>query len=246
MGGATELIGGREGEFAVHVASPHSNSVGAIIVLQEMFGVNAFMRRTVAALADQGYLAACPDLYWRQSPGEDLSDGNPSEIEHALALLEALDQEAALRDIADTCSYLRARIGAAGKIGAIGYCLGGTLAYLSVVRSLVDCGVSYYGSGIHNYLDQRDAIERPLLLHVPDRDRTAPADAADRIAETFANHPYVQVCVYEGLDHAFARTGTQYFRYVPDAADLANKRTAAFLSEQLAARNERYDRIHQS
>lgn len=233
MGDATESISGSDGTFAAYVASPISNGLGAVIVLHEMFGVNAFMRGASDAIAAQGYFVACPDLYWRQSPGEELSDGSLAEIERGLGLLNAFDREAALRDVADTCRYLRDRLGGTHKIGAVGYCLGGSLAYLAAARGIVDCAVSYYGSEIHEHLDLRDAIARPLLLHVAGRDRTTPADAADRISDAFATHPYVRVHVYADQDHAFARVGTKYFRYEPNAAELANERTKHFLGEQL-------------
>jgi carboxymethylenebutenolidase len=233
MGGTREVIGGQDGEFAAYVAAPASNAHGAAVVLQEMFGVNAFMRQVSDALAAEGYWAACPDLYWRMNPGVELSDGSDAEIERGLALRGALDREAALRDVADTCRYSRTRIGETGKVAAIGFCLGGLLAYLAVARGLVDCGVSYYGSDLHGYLDLRDSIARPLLLHVPDRDRTAPGDAAAKIVGAFEGHRYVNVHVCQGLDHAFARIGTKYFSYIPDAAQLANRRTSEFLRPQL-------------
>jgi len=232
--GATESIGGGDGIFGAYVAAPRFERHGAVIVLHEMFGVNAFMRGVCDSLAARGYRAICPDLYWRLSPGVELSDGSGAEIERGLSLLAAFDHEAALRDLAQTCVHLRQRIGAADKIAAIGYCLGGLLAYRAVARELVDCGVSYYGSGIHERLDERYAISRPLLLHVPDKDQTTPPGAAAAIADAFAGHPSVSVYLYPGLDHAFARVDTKYFQYVPDAADLADRRTDEFLEAWLS------------
>ncbi len=176
-----------------------------------MFGVNAFMRGASDAIAAQGYFVACPDLYWRQSPGEELSDGSLAEIERGLGLLNAFDREAALRDVLIPVVICVTASAAPTRSVRSDIASVAPLAYLAAARGIVDCAVSYYGSEIHEHLDLRDAIARPLLLHVAGRDRTTPGDAADRISDTFATHPYVRVHVYAGPRPRLCARGHQVF-----------------------------------
>jgi carboxymethylenebutenolidase len=157
--------------LTVPAARSESTRAPAVLVLQEIFGVNAFVRGVCDRLADAGFIAIAPDLFWRQEPGIQLSE---SDLEPALRLLQGLDQEEAISDCSDAVAYVRALPNCSGRVGAVGYCLGGKLAYLMAMRSKVAAAVSYYGVGIEGVLDEANARTAPLLLHIAADDALCP------------------------------------------------------------------------
>lgn len=220
-----------EGDFQAYVARPAREPAPAIIVLQEIFGVNAVMRRTCDQLAAHGYLAVCPDLFWRIAPGIDITDKTEAEWARAFELFNAFDVEAGLGDIATTIDAVRADPHCNGKVGAVGFCLGGLLAFLTATRTDSDASVAYYGVGIEKYLAEADKLANPLLLHVAQEDQFVPKAAQALIIAALGNHPQIDIHSYPGRDHAFAREGGEHF----DAADaaLAEGRTLALFKRVL-------------
>lgn len=219
-----------DGRFAAYVATPEGAPRAAIVVGQEIFGINADMRQTCAELAAQGYVAICPDLFWRLEPGVELADGSEAGWQKALSLYEAFDIDAGVRDIAATLRYARTR-SASGKVGVTGYCLGGLLTFLSAVRTGADAAVAYYGGGIERYVGEAGGLATPLLMHLGDRDEFIDAAARQRIIAALGGKPGVEIHVYPGCRHAFARhRGTHYDA---PAAQLANARSAAFFRRHL-------------
>ncbi|MFQ5985284.1 MAG: dienelactone hydrolase family protein [Alphaproteobacteria bacterium] len=219
------------GRFTGYLARPSSGARPGLVVLQEIFGVNKVMRDVADGFAAQGYFALVPDLFWRQEPGIQLTDETEEEWQRAFELYNGFGEDEGIDDAKAALAQLRRAPGCIGKVGAIGYCLGGKLAYLMGTRSDADCLVGYYGVGIADALDEAKNITKPLLLHVAEKDRFVPPQAQAKVAAALKNHPQVTIHDYPGVDHAFARVGGEHFDQA--AADLANRRTAEFLKAHL-------------
>ena len=232
MPGETITLTTEDGPFAAYVARPAAAKAPAIVVIQEIFGVNAVMREITDSLADQGYLAICPDLFWRIEPGIDISDKSEAEWKKAFELFNAFDPDAGVKDIAAVIDQIRADPGCSGKVGAVGYCLGGLLAFLTAARTDADASVSYYGVGIESRVAEADKLERPLLLHIAEEDQFVPKAAQAIILQSLKNHPQVTAHTYPGCDHAFARHGGEHYNEA--AAKVANGRSLAFFQQHLA------------
>jgi carboxymethylenebutenolidase len=221
-----------DGEFSAYVARPGRAPAPAIVVIQEIFGVNAVMRATADAFAAEGYLAISPDLFWRIEPGVDITDKSETEWKKAFELFNAFDVDLGVKDIAATIGHVRHDAGCDGKVGAVGYCLGGLLAFLTATRTDVDASVGYYGVGIERHVAEADKLAAPLLLHIAGEDQFVPKEAQALIVASLKNHPQVEIYSYPGRDHAFARVAGDHY----DAADAAkaNARTLALFKKALA------------
>src|ERR1700733_9211854 len=153
-------------EFGAYCAVPKNGNGPGLIVIQEIFGVNAAMRQICDGFAAKGYVAVCPDLFWRQQPGIQITDKTPAEWDRAMELYKNFDAEAGVRDLLSTLAHVRGMKGCSGKVGSVGYCLGGRLSFLMATRSDVDAAVSYYGVGLDQLLDEVHDIRMPVLLHI--------------------------------------------------------------------------------
>ena len=225
-----------DGSFMAYVAAPKGLAPGkkapGILVIQEIFGVNKVMRDIADGLAAQGYVVLCPDLFWRQQPGIQITDKTEAEWKRAFELYQGFNEAKGVQDLIASLDHLRRLPICSGKAGAVGYCLGGKLAYLMATRSNADCSVSYYGVGIENALGEASAITKPLLLHIAAEDQFVPKEAQAKIKEALARNSAVSLHVYPGCDHAFARVGGAHWN--ADAAKQANERTAAFFAKHLS------------
>ncbi|GGB38753.1 carboxymethylenebutenolidase [Sphingomonas metalli] len=220
-----------DARFTVYRARPEGTPRAAIVVIQEIFGVNAGIRRKCDTLAEAGYLALAPDLFWRFAPGIELDPDVPDQMQQALGLMPKLDQDGAIRDIEATIRAARAELGDGGKVGVVGYCLGGRLAFMTATRTDVDAAVGYYGVGIDGLLGEKHAIAHPVLLHVPEEDHFVDKDAQARMHAGLDDHSKVTLHDYPGEDHGFA---TEFgARRSEESARLADERTAAFFAEHL-------------
>jgi carboxymethylenebutenolidase len=217
-----------DGSFGAYVAAPAATPAPAIVVIHEVFGVNADLRQTCDELAALGYLAICPDLFWRIEPGLELTDRTQPELAKALMLYNAFDLDAGVRDIGATMAAARGMPGSTGKVGIVGYCLGGLLAFLAAARIGADAAVAYYPGNADKHLQEAGRITTPLLVHLAGEDEYIGKDAQRQIADALQGQPAAQVHRYPGRGHAFARHGG--VAYEPDAAGLASERTAAFLA----------------
>ncbi|HEX7948166.1 MAG TPA: dienelactone hydrolase family protein [Phenylobacterium sp.] len=215
--GDTISIKTPDGEFSAYVARPEGENAPAVVVIQEIFGVNQVMRDITDGLAAQGYLAICPDLFWRIEPGIDITDKSEAEWKRAFELFNAFDVDTGVKDIQATITVIRADIQSNDKVGAVGFCLGGLLAFLTATRTDADAAVAYYGVGIENRLDEAAKLTRPLMLHIAEEDQFVPKEAQAMILAALKNHPQVEVFTYPGRDHAFAREGGEHY----DATDAA-------------------------
>lgn len=219
-----------DGNFDVYIARPAGTPRSAIIVIQEIFGVNAGIRRKCDRLAEDGYLAVAPDLFWRLQPGIELDPDIEPEFQQALDWMGKFNQDQGIRDIEATIHYIRRKEGVE-KVGCVGYCLGGRLAFMTAARTDVDATVGYYGVGIDGLLGEKHAIARPLMLHIPTDDGFVDKAAQRAMHAGLDDHPRVILYDYDGLDHGFA---TEFGKRRNDAAaKLADSRTSDFFAENI-------------
>lgn len=223
-------IAGPDGAFKAYVARPSGTPKGAVVAVQEIFGVNAVMRGKTDWLAREGFLAVCPDLFWRIKPGIDLTDQTDAEWREAFGYMNQLDKDASVKDVAATLAWARTQ--GVTKAGVMGYCMGGYIAFLAACRTDSDATVAYHGGGIHTALGEAGGIKKPLMLHNPMKDSFIPVEALNTIRETLKSNPLVTVHEYAEQDHAFTREGGKH--YDAEATRLADGRTIAFLNQHLA------------
>src|SRR5580693_6109558 len=191
------------GTFKGYLAVPASGSGPGILLLQEIFGVNASMRETADYYAEEGYVVLAPDLFWRMEPGVDLGYSE-ADFNKAFGFFQRFDANLSIKDADDALKVLRARPECKGKVGALGFCLGGKLAYLVAARTNVDCAVSYYGVGIEADLAEAGNVKGPMVFHIAELDKFTPAEVREQIKSAFKGRPDVEFYIYPGCDHAFA------------------------------------------
>jgi carboxymethylenebutenolidase len=225
-------IKSRDGEFAAYVARPKTLPAPAVVVLQEVFGVNADIRATCDELAEQGFLAVAPDLFWRLEPGVSLSVTSEEDWQHGLRLYQAYDRDAGVRDVEDTIKVVAKLPECSGKVAVLGYCLGALMVFLTAARSAVDAAVAYHGGDTEKYLDESNGLHAPLLMHLGEEDEFIPKTAQAAIKQALAGKPDVTIYSYPGQRHAFSRHGGAH--YDATAASLAHTRTYRFLHQHLA------------
>jgi carboxymethylenebutenolidase len=220
-----------DGTFKAYIARPAIVPAPAIVVIQEIFGVNADLRDTCDELAAQGYFALSPDLFWRMEPGVDMSDQTEVEWKKGFALYTAFDYPSGISDIAATLQVGRTLSGASGKVGLMGYCLGGLMTFLTTARRGADASVVFYGGNTENHLDETRNIKNPLMMHLGKEDEYISKDAQTAIIAALAGNECAEVFTYPGCRHAFARHRGIHFDQ--KAAQLANSRTADFFQHHL-------------
>ncbi|MGX1096243.1 dienelactone hydrolase family protein [Amorphus sp. MBR-141] len=196
--------------FQGYLAVPEAGFGPGIILLQEIFGVNGTMRDVADYYAEEGYAVLVPDLFWRFEPHIELGYGE-EDFGKAFGYFQKFDVDQSIRDTADALKVLRARPEQAGKVGALGFCLGGKLAYLTAARTDVDCAVCYYGVGLEQALDEAKAATCPMVFHFAELDKFAPEEARNQIMAAFADRDDVELYVYPGCDHAFAAVERESF-----------------------------------
>lgn len=224
-------IEGRDGAFGAYIARPEGLPAPGVVVLQELFGVNSDIRKTCDELAEQGFLAVAPDLFWRQEPGVDLSVNSEPDWQHGLRLYQAYDRDAGARDVKDTAEALAKLPECAGKVAVLGYCLGALMTFLTAARYGVDAGVAYHGGDTEKYLGEIDGLRAPLLMHLAEEDEFISKQAQAAIKAALAGRPNAIVYSYPGQNHAFSRHNGKHYNAA--AAALAHERTYEFLRQRL-------------
>ncbi|HWE06662.1 MAG TPA: dienelactone hydrolase family protein [Rhizomicrobium sp.] len=232
MTGKDITIRTADGSFGGYLASPSAGRGAGIVVIQEIFGVNGFVRAVADGFAAHGYFALAPDLFWRIEPGVQLSDKTDAEWSRAFELMGKFNADLGVKDIQAAIAELRNTPGCSGKVGAVGYCLGGLLAYLTAARTDADASVAYYGVNIQKMLGEAGSIRKPLMLHIAGKDEYVPSAAQKAIVDGLKTCPHVTIHLYPEMDHAFARTGGAH--YDRANAELANGRTSTFLRQHLS------------
>jgi len=232
MSGQTVTINGKDGAFSGYLANPGSGRGPGLVVIQEIFGVNQVMRDIADGMASRGYYALVPDLFWRLEPGVQLTDKSDADWKKAFDLLGRFNIDKGVEDIQAAIDHLRAMPGCTGKVGALGYCLGGQLAYLTAARTNSDASVGYYGINIQSRLNEADKIKHPLMLHIAEADEYVPPEAQAKIEASLKPNPHVTLYRYPQMNHAFARVGGAH--YDKANADFANIRSATFFRQNLS------------
>src|SRR5271154_5920673 len=225
-------IEGHDDAFAVYIARPENSPAPAVVVLQELFGVNGDIRKHCDELAEQGFIAVAPDLFWRQEPGVDLNVTSKAEWEHGLRLYGAYDRDSGAKDVKETVNAARNLQECNGKVALLGYCLGALMVFLTAVRHQgVDGAVAYHGGDTDKYLREVDGLNAPILMHLAEEDEFISKAAQAEIKAALGKKPNATVYSYPGQSHAFSRHNGAH--YNANAAALANGRTSEFLHLQL-------------
>jgi carboxymethylenebutenolidase len=225
---------GEDALFPAYVAAPSGQARAAIIIIPEIFGVNAGIRQKCDQLAGAGYLAVAPDIFWRFAPGVELNPDVEAELQEAFGYFGQYDADDGVRDIEAVIHAVRSGLSGQApveKVGAVGYCLGGRLAYMAATRTDISASVGYYGVMIDQMLDESHAIAHPLMLHIPTADHFVGPEAQAKIHAGLGKHPKVTLHDYAGLDHGFAAEMGN--RRNVAGAELADGRTAAFFAAHL-------------
>jgi carboxymethylenebutenolidase len=221
-----------EGQFGAYLAEPKgTEKTPGMIVIQEIFGINGNVRSICDDYAAQGYIAIAPDLFWREQPGIQLDSTTKEGWARAMELYQGFSETKGVEDLVATLAWLRALPRVGGKVGCVGFCLGGKLAYLMATRSDIDAAVGYYGVAIEGSIGEAGAITKPLMLHAAEKDGFSSPEALKQVVDGLASIVHATVHVYPGMDHAFARRGGEH--YDAAAAELADGRTETFFSDNL-------------
>ena len=219
-----------DGAIPAYVARPGGTPSAGIIVIPEIFGVNAGIRQKCDKWADAGYLAVAPDIFWRFAPGVELDPDVPAQLQEAFGYFGQYDPALGVYDIEAAIRWLHSQ--GTAKVGCVGYCLGGRLAYMAAARTDIDASAGYYGVMIDQMLDEAHHIAKPLMLHIPVADHFVGPAAQAAIHAALDDHPRVTLYDYPGLDHGFAAEMGD--RRDAAGAELADSRTAAFMKANLA------------
>jgi carboxymethylenebutenolidase len=214
------------GKFKGYLALPPAGKGPGIVLLQEIFGVNAHIRSVAEQYALDGYVVLAPDIFWRQEPGVELGyEGE--DMEKAFSLMKAMNSDQAIADIASTVDTLRGRPECQGKIASLGYCMGGILSFRSALDAGVDSAVCFYPGGIANHLDKAGRLQVPVQFHFAGQDKHITGEHIEQTRRAFAGRDDVKMFVYDSADHGFncwARSA-----YDRHASALSHGRTLAFL-----------------
>jgi carboxymethylenebutenolidase len=227
----SSLLAINGGAFGAYIARPAALPAPGVVVLHEVFGVNADIRKTCDELAEQGFVAVAPDLFWRREPGVDLSVNSEPDWQHGLQLYAAYDRDRGAEDISDVLRTVTHLADCTGRVAVMGFCLGGLMAFLTAARFDADAVVAYHGGDTEKYLDEVGSLTAPLLMHLAEEDEFISKAAQAAIKAALASKENATVFSYPGQHHAFARHNGAH--YNAEAATLANGRTSSFLSEHL-------------
>ncbi len=231
--------------FTGYLACPKSRRSPGVLIIHEIFGVNAHIRRVVEQFAAAGYVALAPDMFWRVQPNLQF-EYTPENIHEALQVRSSFDLKAAARrcrsisprralvdallemsDVMSSVKALRALSECTGKVGVVGYCFGGLNAYLLATRSDIGAASCYYGGGIDRFLDEAKLVTCPIQFHFGSADHGISLNSVEKIRKAFAGRPSVEVFVYDGAAHGFNCDMRASFD--TEASKLALERTLSLL-----------------
>jgi carboxymethylenebutenolidase len=221
------------GPFRGYLTVPEKGSGPGLVLLQEIFGVNATMRAAADLFAEEGYVCLVPDLFWRLQPGIELGYG-PDDFQKALGYYQRFDVDQGIADIGLAILALKGRSECSGKVGTLGFCLGGLLAYLTAARLPVEAAVGFYGVGIENYLGEAGKVRCPLVLHFGGKDEHVPPAAVEKIKAAFTGRDNVEIYVYPDAGHGFYMQGRP--SYHKPSAWLAHSPTIGVLRRTMGPR----------
>ena len=233
MSGSEITINGKDGGFMGYLAMPATGKGSGVVVIQEIFGINPWIREVTDWYASQGYVALAPDLFWRMKPSIQLDPTDDAQFQEGLGYYQKFDVDKGIEDIQATIKTLRELPGCSGKVGNLGFCLGGLLSYLTAARTDTNASSSYYGGGVHTKLAEMANIKAPALLHLAGNDSFVPKEANDQIVAAAQSKGLVTAHVYAGMPHAFCRAhDPRHFNAA--ACSLAHSRTLELFKRALA------------
>lgn len=233
MAGKDISITGKDGTFGGYLATPASVKGPGVVIIQEIFGVNRWVRGVADWYASQGYMALALDLFWRLQPGVQLDPTIETESKQGFELYGKFNPDTGVDDIQAAITALRNTPGCTGKVGHLGFCLGGLLTFLAAARTDSDAASSYYGGGINTKLDEVPKIKKPILIHLAGNDDYIPAAAQEAIKDGTKGNPNIAVHVYPGTVHGFCRS-IDAVHYNAEACTLAHGRTLELFKKALA------------
>jgi carboxymethylenebutenolidase len=217
-------------EFSGYLARPEKGTGPGLIVVQEIFGVNSHIRDVADLYAREGFVVLAPDVFWRAQPDIQLGY-DAKDMAKGMELYQKSDFNQLVSDISDAISTLHNLPGVEDKVGVVGYCMGGNLAYRLAAQGKVDAAVSYYGGGIDHLLDLAKGIKCPLLLQLAGEDDHMPLAAIDKIKKATEDNKNITIYTYPGAHHGF--NCDQRPAYDRKSAMLAYSRSAAFFHKYL-------------
>lgn len=226
------VVCGSDGAMDVHVWTPDSPPRSAILLIQEIFGVSAYIRDVAERLTEAGYLVGAPDLFWRFAPNWE-AEHDAAGLTASFEKVQQLDFPQAAADCVTALGHLGAQPGITSAPAVLGFCLGGTLAWAVAANAEPSCCVSYYGSGVPSMIDLIGQVKCPTLFHFGNKDSYIPNDGVDAIGEAIAGRPGFLLNV-EAAGHAFDNHHSEMF-YDEAAAQAAWSKTMAFLATHLPA-----------
>ena len=200
-----------DGSFEAYLRRTAARGRPAIVVLHEVFGVNADLRSTCDELGDAGFTAICPELFWRQQHHVDLSADAQADWEKGMALNAAFDIDAGVRDVEATVAAVRRLPETSGRVGVMGFCLGGLLTFLTAARTRMDAAVAFHGARTEEFLGEVADIDSPLQMHLAGEDEFMSKEAQQRIAAALSANSACELFRYPGCHHAFSRHGGAHF-----------------------------------
>lgn len=189
------------GTYDAYLCLPPTGSGPGLVLFQEIFGVNRHIRCMAEQYALDGFVVLAPDVFWRQAPRVELGYAG-ADMERARSLATGADHKALVEDAKTTVAALRARPEVKGKVGAVGYCMGGRLAYVAAAAAGVDAAACYYGGGIHDQLQLAEQITCPIVFHYGEQDANIPLAAVEKVKAAMAGRR-AEVHVYPGAGHGF-------------------------------------------
>src|SRR6202046_4087860 len=199
------VIKSSDGTFRAYVSRPAKLPAPAVVVLQELFGVNADIRATCNELAADGFIAVAPDLFWRQDPGVDLDVRSEAAWQRGLQLYAAYNRDAGVKDIMETVRTAVELPESTGKVALQGYSLGALMVFITAARNEVDAAVAYHGADTEKYLSEVGGLDAPLLMHLGEEDEFISKMAQAQIKAALEKKPNATVYSYPGQRHAFSR-----------------------------------------
>jgi carboxymethylenebutenolidase len=230
------LIPGVDGEIPAVLWLPESGRGPGIVLIQEIFGVNGYIRDVAERLAGDGYVVLAPHMFWRIEDDFVIEATGPDDLPAAFEVAQQHDPADGIADVGAALTHLAERPEVEGPVGVIGFCFGGSIAYLAAAAHEPACAVSYYGSMIGTNLDQASAISCPILFHFGGDDPYLPAEDVDGLRAATAGMDNVEILVHEGAGHAFDNHRNPMFSN-PDAAAGAWSTTVDFLALHLLGRS---------
>ena len=192
----------RNEQFDAYVSLPPTGRGPGLVILQEIFGVNEHIRAVADQYAADGYCVIAPDIFWREGRKIELAY-DPQGFERGLGLLGKLNIDQTAIDLQATVDALKRQSACTGKVGSLGFCMGGLLSFIAAAEAGVDTAVCYYGGGIHQHLDRAKKIRCPVLFHFADQDAYIPQQAVAAVRTSLGSRKNVRVIVHAGVDHGF-------------------------------------------